>query len=156
MNIRFRLVTAFAFFALTFQLNAQNDTPGCADHPLLERVSGYYIERCSEADRPLMVATAKKKQREVRGKSTTIAYYGHADHLPNGYYLIKQYERAIEALGGEKIYWDNGNSGNKPRATFRLVQDGKESWITLTNFRGVPTEGVEAYELTVIAEGSAR
>ena len=147
----------FAIIVLTFfatcNLSAQTDAPECSDHPLLERVSGYYIERCSEADRPLLVSTARKKQVEVRGHSSTIAYYGNADHLPNGYYLIKTYERAIKARGGEKLFWDNGNSGNKPRATFRLIDDGKEIWIILTNFRGVPTEGVASYDLTIIEKG---
>jgi hypothetical protein len=152
MNNRLFAILVFTILS-THHLHAQTDAPGCADHPLLDRVQGYYIERCSEDARPLMVATAKKKQVEVAGSTTTIAYYGYADHLPNGYYLIKTYERAIKARGGEKLFWDNGNSGNKPRATFRLVEDGKEFWITLTNFRGVSTEGVTSYDLTIIEKG---
>lgn len=139
-----------ALIISTYPLYAQSDVAGCEDHVLLDRVQGYHIERCSQEERPLMVATGKKKQVEVKGKSSTISYYGHADHLPNGYYLIKRYEKTIKARGGEKLFWDNGNSGNKPRATFRLKEGEREYWITLTNFRGVATEGVDAYDLTVI------
>lgn len=102
-----------------------------------------------------MVAITRKKQTEIQGNSVTISYYGKAEHLPNGYYLIKSYERVIKARGGEKIFWDNGNSGNKPRATFRLTEGGREYWITLTNFRGVPTEGVASYDLTVMERNAS-
>ncbi len=146
-------LTLVYLFLTTYPLYAQVDASDCSDHPLLERIQGYYIERCSQSARPLLVATAKKKQMEVQGNSITIAYYGKADNLPNGYYLIKSYERAIKAHGGEKIFWDNGNSGNKPRATFHLTEEGKEYWILLTNFRGVPTEGVASYDLTVVEKG---
>jgi OmpA-OmpF porin, OOP family len=68
------------------------------------------------------------KAEQVEGRYWRISYYPQAavKTKPSEVQILRNFENAVSALGGTSLYKE------KSRETFRLVKDGKETWVEVT------------------------
>jgi outer membrane protein OmpA-like peptidoglycan-associated protein len=141
-----RIVLA-AFLCSGLVLAAEPDEPGCADHPLLTRVSGYHIIRCRnvEFDAVSFVDT-KGKDTTVEGKVTEILY-GLDEGLPERgrVQILRNYENAFKKLGGGQVYVFDG-----AQAYFTATKDGRTVWAMVNAYN------VNSVSLTIVEKEAMR
>jgi len=107
----------------------QKDATGCADHPLFTRMPGYWIHGCRHNQFDAFAfRVAKGAKSSVEGQFWHLSYYPNKDLAakPSELQIIRNYENAVEKLGGAVVFQDKGVS------TLKLVRDGKEFWIEVT------------------------
>ena len=106
----------------------QSDKVGCKDHPLFPtRMPNYVIESCKVEDfGAYEFQSMKGPKSRVEGKFTfiTYAFTGKRDTEPNGIAVVRNYENAIQKVGGTIVQsdperWANGT----------IVKDGQETWF---------------------------
>jgi len=104
----------------------QKDDPKCKDHPLFTRMPDYWIRSCKQVQfDSYEFVVAKGKKEAVEGQLWRITYYPQATALskPSQLQIQRNYENAVQKLGGTVVYSEKGLS------TMKLVQDGKEIWV---------------------------
>lgn len=107
-------------------LQAQEaDVDGGKDHPLFNRMPGFYIYRYEEKDFDAHNFWANGKEVSVEGHYYYIIYYLQPNSKePSRTQILSNYENAIKKIGGTALYRDDeGNS------YLKLVKDGKEIWV---------------------------
>ncbi|MFP6862087.1 hypothetical protein [Pseudomonas sp.] len=102
---------------------AAEDTAGSKDHPLLSRYPDSYIAEYEQNYNVAQFATGSQdgvpQRQAVEGDATQIRYYHNtADTQPSPLQLLRNYQNALKAIGGEVIYE-------------RLPQDGDGGETTL-------------------------
>lgn len=107
------------------------DKPGSADHPMFNRMSNFYIYDYSNNYDAFEFFLPDGKRQRVEGKRVRI-YYMHdkSVHEPSPLQVMRNYENAIQRIGGKTIVLDEKNN----RATFRLDRDGRSVWVGVTGF----------------------
>ena len=139
-------------------LKAQDDTEGCKDHPLFNRMPNYYLSNCEELEFGLMkfpvgVPDSKNnnilKEETVEGKIMVFSYLLKEDAKhASGLQIMRNFQTAAKQNGGVilgeyqgwcKAEYNYGdiNSGNIPigngctnwSTTFKFTKDGKEIWV---------------------------
>jgi len=120
---------------------AQEDVPGSKDHPLLTRMSNFYISDYEEKD--FDHADFKNPQGE------NIEVEGHKYHIeydikkekkaPSELQILRNYENAIKKIGGSTVYEVPGE------AWLKVERGGKITWIYVY----AHSEG-ESYELEIV------
>jgi flagellar motor protein MotB len=128
MKTRSVVLVSIALLLLVIGLDAvQKDATKCKDHPLFPmRMSDYWIHHCDQKQFDAYSFTvAKGKKEPVEGQLWRIYYYPQADAVskPSQLQIQRNYENAIQKLGGTVVYSEKGLSFMK------LVQDGKEIWV---------------------------
>jgi OOP family OmpA-OmpF porin len=119
----------------------QKDDPKCKDHPLFTRMPDYWIRNCKQLQfDSYEFVVAKGKKEAVEGQLWRLDYYPQADAVakPSQLQIQRNYENAIQKLGGEVVWSEKG------RSTLKLVKDGKETWVDLT------AEFTGKYWLTIV------
>jgi outer membrane protein OmpA-like peptidoglycan-associated protein len=105
----------------------QKDDPKCKDHPLFpNRMTDYWIRGCLQNQFDVYNFTvAKGKKEAVEGQFWRLDYFPQAAAVskPSELQIQRNYENAIQKLGGAVVYSEKGLS------TLKLVQDGKEIWV---------------------------
>jgi outer membrane protein OmpA-like peptidoglycan-associated protein len=113
---------------------AQQDSKGCKDHPLFTRMPGHWIYDCQQIQFDAHTFdVGLGKTSEVEGQVWKIAYYPKNDltSRPSELQIIRNFENAIQKLGGTVVFSKKGKS------TLKLTRDGKETWIEVrTEFTG--------------------
>jgi OmpA-OmpF porin, OOP family len=118
------MIKKYAFFTMAFCLFsllslpvlsvAQEDVPGSKDHPLLTRVPNFYIQ--DYEDKEFDQADFKNSKGEdikVEGEIYDIFYViKEGKKVPGKFQILKNYENAIEKIGGSTVY-----------------EIGKEGWL---------------------------
>ena len=113
----------------------QSDKAGCNDHPLFPtRMPNYVIESCKIEDFGAYDFQSKKGPKSrVEGKFTFITYTftGKRDTEPNGIAVVRNYENAIQKVGGTIVQsdperWANGT----------IVKNGQETWFEVHKGNG--------------------
>jgi OmpA-OmpF porin, OOP family len=122
------LVSCLVLCQVTGVAAQQSDKSGCNDHPLFPtRMPNYIIESCKIEDFGAYEFQAKKgPKNRVEGKFTFIVYSftGKRDIEPSGLAVVRNYENAIQKVGGTIVQsdperWTNGT----------IVKDGQETWF---------------------------
>jgi OmpA-OmpF porin, OOP family len=110
----------------------QKDDAKCKDHPLFTRMPTYWIHNCDEKQfdaHDFIVGMAKGKPtlEGVEGHLWKISYYPQASatQKPSDLQIIRNYEAAVQKIGGTVVWSDKG------RATFKILKDGQEIWVDL-------------------------
>ena len=123
------LVSAVLFLmAAGLAAVVQKDDPKCKDHPLFTRMPDYWIRSCKQLQfDSFEFVVAKGKKEAVEGQLWRLDYYPQADAVskPSPLQIQRNYENAIQKLGGEVVWSEKG------RSTLKLVKDGKEFWVDL-------------------------
>lgn len=110
----------------------QKDDSKCKDHPLFTRMPTYWIHHCDEKqfdayDFRVGMAKGKPVTEHVEGHLWKISYYPQATatQKPSDLQIIRNYENAVQKIGGTVVWSDKG------RATFKILKDGHEIWVDL-------------------------
>lgn len=129
------LIIAMLALATAGPAIVQKDDSKCKDHPLFPmRMTDYWIHHCDQKQFDAYSFTvAKGKKEPMEGQLWRIAYYPQASATskPSELQIRRNYENAVQKLGGAVVYSEKGLS------TLKLVQDGKEIWVeVLASYTG--------------------
>ena len=146
------LLAALLLVAAT-EVIAQADVAGSRDHPLFNRMSGFYIEEYTVADFgehafPVAKPDGDIDHQAVEGRKTQIGYrIREGAKQPSSLQIARNFVNASAPAGG-KVLFDTKDPGNRV-VTIRMARDGKETWVL------VETGGdqAEAYLLTIVEKG---
>ena len=143
------------FTLMTFAANfafAQEDESGCKDHLFFNRMPNFYISGCSENFNEFEIVVGDTKKQTIEGNIITNSYSikDGVEKLPSPFQIMKNYENAVLANGGERVYlsskYDNdGFIG----VTFKMSKEGNTYWVTLYNFNGGDAAS-SGYRMSVI------
>ncbi len=102
------------------------DQKGCQDNPLFTRMPGSYIYNCKEqtfAAHEFSMGTPQATT--VEGHLWQITYYPQPTltSKPSELQILRNFENAAVKIGAKVL------PARKSRATFRLVQGGRDLWI---------------------------
>ncbi len=132
---------ALLTLSLSAQAPLQKDCTGCQDHPLFNRMEGYWIHGTvrHEFDAHAF-PVADNRTQSVEGRLTTIRYYPQASWTvkPSALQILRNYENAVKAKGGAVVW------AGKDRRVFRLNVQNQEVWVDLA------AEFTGKYFLTVV------
>ena len=122
---------------------AQQDIKGSSDHPLLSRMPNFHITKyeVKEFDQ-LAFKDEKGKPTSVEGKKYHIVYMiNEGSPIHSILQILRNFQNAIEKIGGKKIYEDSIN------IYLKLEKDGLITWIHVLGFGGG-----KAYDLDILEE----
>jgi outer membrane protein OmpA-like peptidoglycan-associated protein len=131
---------------------ARDDAPGSRDHPLLTRYPNSHIgeyEANFNAVEFLVGPTRGARKQRVEGDTTVIRYWHNdAGSQPSALQLLRNYQNAIKAIGGEVLY-ERLPSGSDPgETTLRANAGSKQVWVRVTpDIFAAPTQ---AYKLEFV------
>lgn len=155
MNLIRPLLTSLALpLLLCGHAFAQTDVPNGRDHPMLTRYPNSHITEYEAAfnaiEFPVSVPgqRAPKKQR-VEGDTTRIQYFHNdAARQPSALQLIRNYQNAIKAIGGEVLYERLPRDSDSGETTLKAKAGGKEVWVRVApDIFGAPTQ---SYRLEIV------
>ena len=111
-------------------LAAQQDVPGSKDHPLFNRMPGFYITRYEQNDFASHTFRDEKfKEVEVEGRYTRIVYEPvDGSTKVSTLQIHRNYENAVKRIGGTVLF------SNDEYSFMKLSRDGKEIWVELTAY----------------------
>lgn len=137
------LATHFSF--------AQEDAEGCKDHPFFNRMPGFYLSKCEESYNEVEIVTGPEKTETVEGTVSIYEYYiAENAKVPSIFQILKNYDNAILAKGGEKVYFKAKSAGDGPvGATYKMKNDNNQYWVTFTYFNGSDSQ-CDGYYMNVI------
>jgi len=145
--------------AITFSAStafAQQDADGCKDHPLLTRLSNFFIQECQQNFNAVDFQTgAGGKKESVEGNVTTITYVFNEESQakkPSPLQIVRNYEAAIVGKGGKRAFSGADDVDGGPMgATFSMTATGKEYWVAVRKMYEPNTTGeVGAFSLIVL------
>ncbi|HTY60569.1 MAG TPA: OmpA family protein [Bacteroidota bacterium] len=104
----------------------ESDVEGSKDHPLLNRMPGYYIERYEEKEYDThQFRDANLNELNVEGHVVAIVYAVKSGAKEaSRVQVLRNYETAVTKIGGTvlKSDWDGSSF-------MKVVKDGKEIWV---------------------------
>jgi len=117
----------------------QEDREGCEDHPLLNRLKGFYIEGCKDEAFSSYKFNTPEGRKPVEGHLISISYK-RPNSAPemSGLEMIRNYTNAITAIGGTVVYQ------GKYSASMKVVVDDREVWVEVSPY------GKRAYRLDFV------
>src|SRR6187402_1441402 len=85
---------------------SQSDETGCKEHPFFTRMPDFFITECSENYNEFDLVVGNAKKQTIEGTVHTNNYYikNGIEVMPSPFQIMKNYEAAILANGGERIY----------------------------------------------------
>jgi OOP family OmpA-OmpF porin len=132
----------FCFFITLFILTPllfSQDLEGSKDHPMFNRISGFYITDYSEEDFGTHeFYYADDKYITVEGKKTYIYYECDCEDAPLK--IIRNFSNAAKKIGGTSFEYTDHT------ATISIKQGSKETWVEVW---ATP----ETYSLTIVEKG---
>lgn len=131
-RIRFAVVAALCLCLFPVLALAQEpDADGCKDHPLLSRMPGFRISRCTVQDfgsHPF--GTGAKSEVTVEGRYTEIMYtIQEGAKEPSRVAVHRNFENAIAKIGGVVTHRDD--DGN---LFLKVAKGGAETWIHVSAY----------------------
>lgn len=105
---------------------AQKDATGCKDHPLITRMTDFWIQSCVVKQFDAYdFMSGPNKTTHVEGAYTNIRYQPPASltQKPSTLQLLRNVENAIKQIGGTVVATDQS------KEILKLTKDGKEIWI---------------------------
>ncbi len=125
--------TSYALLVIIFSMIAaapcaaqQKDAANCKDHPLLTRLTDYWIQACTlKQFDGYAFSIGKGKPAQVEGQFTNIRYQPPAGLTtkPSTLQVLRNVENAVKQIGGTVVATDSS------KETLKLTKDGKELWI---------------------------
>lgn len=135
MKIQITTLLLFLFCSLSFS----QDIAGSKDHPMFNRISGFYITDYSVEDFGTHeFYYADDKYITVEGRKTYIYYECDCEDAPLK--IIRNFSNAAKKIGGTSFEYTDHT------ATISIKQGNKETWVEVW---ATP----ETYSLTIIEKG---
>jgi outer membrane protein OmpA-like peptidoglycan-associated protein len=131
---------------------AQQDLEGSRDHPLFNRLSGFFIEDYKSSDfdsYPFRVKVTPDdyKEQAVEGKLTHITYRPkEGTRKPSSLAIVRNYQNAVAQAGG-KLLWEQPGTGDR-LVTLLLAKGGREYWVEVAG-----GDGGDWYTLAIVEKG---
>ncbi len=126
----------------------ETDVKGAADHPLFNRMPGFYIRVSEQRDfhRFEFSQGARKPKLAVEGKYTRLDYQlKKGEPAPGGVAIARNYLEAIKAVGGTLVA--KNISGDQ--VVLSLVRQGQETWVDVN-----AAPGGKFYSLRIIEKAA--
>jgi outer membrane protein OmpA-like peptidoglycan-associated protein len=148
--VRFVMLVALAAPGLAL---AVPDAPKSKDHPLLTRYPDSHIVDYAKNYNAVEFAVGqqggKVKRQSVEGDATVIRYFHNdAGKQPSPLQLIRNYQNAIKAIGGEVVYERLPRDNDGGETTLKVATGGKEVWVRLEpEIFSAPTQ---SYRLQIV------
>ncbi|QJR12618.1 Peptidoglycan-associated lipoprotein [Usitatibacter rugosus] len=144
---------AFGALALASAALAAEDARGAKDHPLLTRYPGSHIVEYEKNYNSVEFATGtangEPKRKAVEGDATVLTYFHNdVDKQPSALQVIRNYQNAVKAIGGEVVYERLPRDGDGGETTLRVATGGKEVWVRLEP--GIFSAPTQSYKLWVV------
>jgi|26BtaG_2_1085354.scaffolds.fasta_scaffold00022_36 outer membrane protein OmpA-like peptidoglycan-associated protein len=140
------LKTALAIGVVLFGYSAfsqEADAEGCKDHPFFNRLEKYYIYDCKKNYDEYVFMLGEDQPKTIEGNVTEITYSYDGEFgpkLPSRLQIIKNYENAIQKMGGTKIYTSIKDESEWIGGTFKLEKDGTAYWVGIYNLINNPVD----------------
>ena len=132
-------IVCLSLLTMGVAASKEKDAKSCQDHPLISRMSNYYISSCEKGFNSVDFMV-KDGSKTLEGQRTKIEYYlKEGSPQPSFLQIRRNYGNAIKNIGGAVLYDDDR------RGTFTVNKGGKEAWIALEAFN----EG-RSYELVIL------
>ncbi|ROQ92198.1 OmpA family protein [Desulfosoma caldarium] len=133
------------FLAFSGTAFAQKDKEGCHDHPMLTRMQNFYIDHCEKREfDEVDFRDEEGNTIRVEGKVYRLDYNIKEGFTPpSSLQVIKNYEAAIENIGGIKIYQEESYE-----IWLKLDKNGKTFWVYVDSWHG-GGKG-ETYGITIV------
>ncbi|KPJ72808.1 hypothetical protein AMJ52_05065 [candidate division TA06 bacterium DG_78] len=122
---------------------AEQDVPGSKDHPLVTRMSNYYIQdyEVKEFDQMEFVDN-QGNETKVEGKKYYISHYINSGvQAPSDVQILRNFINAIQKIGGTKIYEESYD------AYLKIEKADMVTWVHVHTWNGG-----EGYDLNIIEE----
>ncbi len=119
-----------------------NDAEGSKDHPLFNRMPGYFIETYDEKDfdSAKLYTGPNMKTTAVEGRCTRIKYRANDyDKRASGVQILRNYVNAAQKIGGKIVYQTDRYE------TLQIIKSGTETWVMVET-------GDAWYQLTIVAK----
>jgi outer membrane protein OmpA-like peptidoglycan-associated protein len=125
-----KLIFSLTISLLSISSVFAQDVDGCKDHSLFTRMKGFSIVECTTNFNKLDTYNAVGEDIQFEGYLTYIDYIFNTEtgEMPSNFQIIKNYQDAILAKGGKKVYTD------EKYGCFELKSNGKEYKIMLSDF----------------------
>jgi outer membrane protein OmpA-like peptidoglycan-associated protein len=126
-------------------VKADEDAEGCQDHPLLSRMPDFYIQDCETKEFDQMYFVNKQgSDITVEGKKYYISHYINEDaQPPSEIQILRNFENAIQRIGGTKIY-EYGSD-----VYLKLEKGNVTTWIHVHTWNGGA-----GYDLNIVEEAT--
>lgn len=135
----FTIILAVIIILLFTSYCPAQDVEESKDHPMFNRLSGFYITDYSYNDfGSHLFYDENDKEAEIEGEKTFIAYASDAE--VGALKIIRNFSNAVKKIGG-KAYESSGN-----RVYLYIKQGNKETWAEVF-------AGDSDYDLTIIEKG---
>ncbi|UUY10442.1 OmpA family protein [Pseudomonas sp. J452] len=148
-----RLPLAGLVLALALPTQAGEDIGGAKDHPLLSRYPNSHITEYQQNYNAVDFATDSidgvPQRHSVEGNATQIFYFhDSAETQPSPLQLLRNYQNAIKAIGGEVIYERLPSEGDGGETTLKVLTGGKEVWVRVEP--GIFSAPTQSYRLAIV------
>ena len=128
---------------------AAQDVANSKDHPLLTRYPQSHIAEYEKNFNAVTFTVGPDKKQTVEGEATQIHYFHNdADKQPSALQLIRNYQNAIKAIGGEVIYERLPREGDGGETTLKVRANGKDHWIRVEP--GIFSAPAQSYKLQLV------
>ncbi len=139
--MRILSIISLAAFSFVINLAMAQDDPGCKDHPMLTRMSGFYIDSCEKKDfEQYRFVDSKGNEQPVEGIYTFIKYaLKDGAKAPSELQIVRNYANAVQKIGGATVF------EARRQGYLKVEKGGNITWIH------VRAHSVgEAYDLVII------
>ncbi len=104
--MRILSIISLAAFSFVINLAMAQDDPGCKDHPMLTRMSGFYIDSCEKKDfEQYRFVDSKGNEQPVEGIYTFIKYaLKDGAKAPSELQIVRNYANAVQKIGGATVF----------------------------------------------------
>ncbi len=133
---------------------AEPDVARSKDHPLLTRYPNSHIVEYAKNFNSVEFATARgadgnPSRKAVEGDTTNIVYFHNSiDKQPSALQLLRNYQNAIKAIGGEVVYERLPRDGDGGETTLHVATGGKEVWVLVEP--GIFSAPTQSYRLAIV------
>ncbi len=146
MNSMRWLWLAMVSMAISTGVARAEDVAGSKDHPLLDRYPNSYIAEYRQAYDALEFPVAKSggsaEKKRLEGDVTVIRYfYDSPETQASPLQLMRNYQNAIKAIGGEVVYERLPSEGDGGETVMKVDANGKSYWVSVgQDIYGAPTQ----------------
>lgn len=129
------------------------DAPQSKDHPLLTRYPNSFITEYEKNFNSVEFALGTKSgeplRKRIEGDATTILYFHKAvENQPSPLQVIRNYQNALKAIGGEVVYERLPREGDGGETTLKVSTEGKEVWVRVEP--GIFSAPTQSYKLWIV------
>lgn len=156
MRVPGRSSSAIAILAIVLAAApalAARDAPKSKDHALLSRYPQSHIADYQKNYNAVEFAVGAQGGQAVRkpveGDATVIRYFhDKAETQPSPLQVIRNYQNAVKAIGGEVVYERLPRDGDGGETTLKVLTGGKEVWVRVEpEIYSAPTQ---SYKLSIV------